>query len=90
MDKLDKLDKIRLFEKLNQVEKLDHIRRIETKINDVRPGLLTRSDIREIICGYKTYPLYMIKYVCTVFPKISSSEALDYIVKSKERQCDLM
>lgn len=87
---MDKLDKIRLFEKLNQVDKLDHIRRIETKINDTIPGVLTRSDIREIICGYKTYPLYMIKYVCTVFPKISSSEALDYIVKSKERQCDLM
>jgi len=87
---MDKLDKIRLFEKLNQIEKLDHVRRIETKINDIKPGLLTRLDIREIICGYKTYPLYMIKYVCTVFPKISSFEALDYIVKSKERQCDLM
>lgn len=90
------IEKIRLIDKLKQNVRIKQINDIETSHDSTKSDkkddniILTRDEIRMIIDGYKTYPLYLIKYIFTVFPKTSSSEALDHIVRSTERQCDLM
>jgi protein-tyrosine phosphatase len=88
--------KIRKAEQLNAIDVIEYIDKVETnnlsknKDSAKYTDLLNQKDIKDIVQGYKSYPLYLIKYIFTVYPKTSSSEALDHIVKSRERRSDLM
>jgi Dual specificity phosphatase, catalytic domain len=84
--------KIKRTEKLNAIDFIEYIDRIENNrdIPVEYSDLLNKKDIKEIIQGYKIYPLYLIKYIFTIYPQTSSSAALDHIVTTKERRSDLM
>ena len=85
------ITKIKRTEKLNAIDFIEYIDQLESNITRTEnSNLITRKDIKEIIQGYKIYPLYLIKYVFTIYPKTSSSLALDTIVTTKERRSDLM
>lgn len=90
------ITKIKRTEKLNAIDFIELVDQIESNINKtensnlIHLNLLTRKDIKEIIQGYKLYPLYLIKYIFTIYPKTSSSLALDNIIMTKERRSDLI
>ena len=96
--------KIKKTDDINDIDTIKHINKLENGYNinnisedektekskNVSSKYIDIDDIKEIIREYKSYPLYLIKYIFTLYPKNSSREALDYIVKSVERRSDLM
>lgn len=88
-DKLSKIiNKIKLMSRNDIV---NHIDAIENDVNNYHTDIhIDICDIREIIKDYKSYPLYLIKFIFTIYPKTSSREALDCIINSHERRSDLI
>lgn len=88
------LEKIRRTENINAIDIIEYIDKVESnydfRANNNNFKYIDSHDIKEIIQEYKSYPLYLIKYIFTIYPKTSSREALDHIVKSRERRSDLM
>lgn len=91
------ITKIKKASKLGPIEHIEYIEYIDShdETNDqniryAKQGLLTHKDIQSAIKNYKSYPLYVIKYLFTLFPKTSCREAMDHIVRTSERRCDLV
>ena len=93
--------KIKLTEQLNAIDFIEYIDQVENndgQNQEIDPDenknkysqLISRKEIREIIQGYKVFPLYLIKYIFTIYPQTSSSLALSHIVTTQERRSDLM
>ena len=49
-----------------------------------------KNKIRTIIKNYRIYPPYIIKYIITYYSKYTSDIIIEYIVNTKENDCDIM